>query len=154
MSLPPTPPAPYQQKVDADHLKLLIIFHYVVAGLALLGTFILVVEYFFFTSIFSNPAIWKDAKGGPPPAEIMTIFKWMFPAIGVFVAACAAVNILSAIFLQRRQNRTFSLVVAGLNCLHFPFGTALGVFTFIVLMRDSVRALYEGASVSAPPPLH
>jgi hypothetical protein len=27
--------------------------------------------------------------------------------------------------------------------MFFPFGTALGVFTFIVLTRDSVRRLYE-----------
>jgi hypothetical protein len=153
MSLPPQPPAPYQQKVDADHLKLLVIFHYIIAGLALLGTFILIAEYFFFTSIFSNPAIWKDAKGGPPPVEVLTMFKWLFPAMALIALVMVALNILSAVFLHGRKNRTFSLIVAGIDCLQFPFGTGLGVFTFIVLMRESVRALYEAGAVATPPPL-
>jgi hypothetical protein len=37
-------------------------------------------------------------------------------------------------FIHRRVNRTFSIVIAGINCLHF-FGTALGIFTLIVLTR-------------------
>jgi hypothetical protein len=36
----------------------------------------------------------------------------------------------------------FSLVIAGVNCASFPLGTLLGVFTFIVLLRASVRSLY------------
>ena len=40
----------------------------------------------------------------------------------------------------------FSLVVAGLNCMGFPFATVLGVFTFLVLLRESVVELYEATS--------
>jgi hypothetical protein len=36
----------------------------------------------------------------------------------------------------------FSLVIAGVQCMFAPFGTALGVFTIIVLTRDSVRRQY------------
>jgi hypothetical protein len=43
----------------------------------------------------------------------------------------------------------FSLVIAGLNCIQIPFGTALGVFTIIVLLRDSVREAY--AAGATPP---
>ena len=59
--------------------------------------------------------------------------------------ACAA-NLLSALFLWRRQHRMFSMVVGGLNCLQIPFGTALGVFTILVLSRDSVQELYAGVA--------
>ena len=41
-------------------------------------------------------------------------------------------------------------MVAGLNCLHMPLGTLLGVFTFIVLARPSVQALFEQRSGAAP----
>jgi hypothetical protein len=34
-------------------------------------------------------------------------------------------------------------VVAGINCLHIPLGTVLGIFTIVVLCRESVRELYE-----------
>jgi hypothetical protein len=37
----------------------------------------------------------------------------------------------------------FAGVVAGINCLHIPLGTVLGVFTIVVLIRDSVRELYS-----------
>jgi hypothetical protein len=33
--------------------------------------------------------------------------------------------------------------VAGLNCIQIPLGTALGVFTIMVLTRDSVEAVYQ-----------
>ena len=37
------------------------------------------------------------------------------------------------------------MVIAAINCLHIPIGTMLGIFTFIVLGRDSVRKLYDDA---------
>ena len=52
-------------------------------------------------------------------------------------------NLLSAGFLWQKRNRLFSIVIAGLDCLQIPFGTALGVFTIIVLSRESVRELYS-----------
>jgi len=35
------------------------------------------------------------------------------------------------------------MIVAGLNCLHIPLGTLLGVFTLVVLSRGSVATMYE-----------
>ena len=93
-------------------------------------------------SIMGNPEIWKDQKGGPPPAEFFAIFKWVYLFLGGLFVAGGVLNLLSGMFLRNRQNRLFSLIVAGMNCLQFPFGTVLGVFTLIVLMRDSVRESY------------
>ena len=55
----------------------------------------------------------------------------------------AKASSLSARFLRGRRHRTFSLIVAGINCLGIPLGTILGVFTLIVLLRPSVRTLYR-----------
>jgi len=52
-------------------------------------------------------------------------------------------SIFHFIFLRDRRHRTFSMAIAALDCLHIPFGTILGILTFIVLGRDSVRALYH-----------
>jgi hypothetical protein len=49
-------------------------------------------------------------------------------------------------WIKKRKNRTFSFVVAAMNCLQFPFGTALGVFTFIVLARPTVKSSYDVSS--------
>ena len=45
--------------------------------------------------------------------------------------------------LAVRRSYTYCLVVAGIECLFMPFGTVLGVFTIIVLIRPSVKALFE-----------
>jgi len=59
-------------------------------------------------------------------------------------------NLISGVFLKRRKNRLFSMVVAGLNCLQVPFGTVLGVFTILVLVRPSVMQIYEEVEQGTP----
>jgi hypothetical protein len=129
--------------IDAEHLRLLSIFHFVSAGLAFVGTAFSLLYFVMFQTIFSNPELWAGSQQGPPPAQMMTIFRWFIISFSIWFAASAVANLLSAIYMRSRRHRTFSMVVAGLNCLHIPLGTALGTFTFIVLGRDSVRQLYE-----------
>jgi hypothetical protein len=133
---------------DDEHLRLISIFHYVVAGLAVLGIGFLALHYTLMSTVFDNPEMWKDQKGGPPPAELFAAFKWFYLVFGVCLVLGCVANLLSARFIQRRRYRTFSLLVAGINCAQFPFGTALGVFTFIVLLRDSVRERYTSLALS------
>ncbi len=138
---PPMPGDPSYR--DADHLNLLSVFHFVGAGLALLGVFFLVVHFIVFQTLFSNPTFWANSKQGPPPAELMGAFKWLYLLIALWFVASGVLNLLSGWFLRTRKHRTFSLVVAAINCLHMPLGTLLGVFTFLVLLRDTVRQSYE-----------
>ena len=56
--------------------------------------------------------------------------------------AVGILTLISGRAIARRRWRFFSLVMAGVNCASFPFGTLLGIFTFIVLLRASVRSLY------------
>jgi hypothetical protein len=132
-----------QRKTDADHLRLLSIFHFIGAGLALLGLGFLGVHYLLFHAFLDNPDLWKNQKGSvPPPREFFTIFKWFYIVGGAWFVTSGILNLLSALFLNKRINRTFSLVVAVFNCVHIPLGTVLGVFTIIVLLRPSVREVY------------
>jgi hypothetical protein len=48
----------------------------------------------------------------------------------------------AGIFLGRRKHYTFCLVMGCIECVFFPFGTALGVFTILVLVRESVKQLF------------
>ena len=139
---------PYQPYVpatpDADHLRLLSIFHFVFAGLALLGLGFLLLHYALFSLIMNNPKMWEAQKGGGPDMRaFFAVFKWFYLVFGAFMAGGGVCNLLSGLWLRARRNRTFSLVVAGVNCLQIPFGTALGVMTIIVLVRPSVRELYR-----------
>ena len=55
------------------------------------------------------------------------------------MAACVA---LAGRELARHGGYTYCLIVAAIECLFMPFGTALGVLTLIVLMRPSVKAQF------------
>lgn len=142
--IPPLAPLPRDQRnIDTDHLNLLSIFHFVAAGLALLGVLILVGECAMLHFTFANPDFWKNQKQQGPPPEFFTVFIWMFAILGTWCFVSGILNVVSGIFLRQRKHRTFSLVVAAINCLHVPVGTILGVFTIIILVRPSVAELYE-----------
>jgi hypothetical protein len=142
---PPFPPPPPrdQRKINADHLNLLAIFHFVGAGLAVLAMLFLFAHYEFMHFFFANPKFWADQKQTPPPVEFFQIFIWFYIIGGIWLLTSCILNLISGRCLLARKHRTFSMVVAGFNCLHMPLGTALGIFSLIVLMRDSVRELYD-----------
>ena len=132
----------HQAIIDAEHLRLLAIFHFVSAALAFVGVLFASLYFVLVWAVFANPEIWAQSQEGAPPAEVATIFRWftgMF--VGWFLVSCVG-NLLSGMFLRARRHRTFSMVIAAINCLHIPIGTLLGVFTLIVLGRESVRRMY------------
>lgn len=126
---------------DEEHLRLLSIFHYVMAGLTTLLGLLPVIH------VAVGLAIVSGSLALPEDEKIPTQFGWFFVVLGlafvVFNLAIASVIALAGRSLQRRRHHTFCLVVAGLSCLFMPFGTVLGVFTIIVLMRESVKELFD-----------
>jgi hypothetical protein len=56
-------------------------------------------------------------------------------------------TLISAQFIKNRKNRIFIVVVAGINCFIIPVGTALGVFTLIVMFRDSVIRIFQNQNL-------
>ena len=125
---------------DAEHLRLLSVFHYVVAGVAALFACIPFLHLFMGIAMVSG---WGDMA---PEDEFGRAIGWFVIAFaGTFIlfgwafAVCLA---LAGRALARRRRYIFCLVMAGLACMFMPFGTVLGVFTIIVLMRDSVRELF------------
>ncbi len=143
-TLPPDMTTQNQQRRDREHIKLLAIFHFVFAGLAFVGIAFLFVHYFMMHTIFSNPEMWKAQPQAMPPKAFLDAFIWFYIFMGVLLLTGLVLNVLSGFFLLQKRNRVFSLIIGGLNCLQIPFGTALGVFTILVLTRDSVRQLYGG----------
>ncbi len=139
-----------QQRRDAEHVKLLAIFHFVFGGLALAGVGFLCIHYTILHTVFSNPGMWKNQRDAMPPKAFLDVFIWFYLFMGGIFLTGLALNVLSGLFLLRKRNRLFSLVVAGLNCLQIPFGTALGVFTIVVLSRDGVRQLYSEKGSPTP----
>ena len=130
---------------DLEHLRLLSIFHYVVAGLLALFAMIPFVHLAVGIAIISGVLDDVDS-GSPPPAFI----GWVFVAVAATLIlggwTLAIVIAVAGRKLRRRTGHMFCLVVAGIECIFTPFGTVLGVFTIIVLMRPSVRVLFGGRS--------
>jgi hypothetical protein len=138
----PSPLDPDQSTADGDYLRVLAIFHFVVAGLLLPLVGLIVFE------TIRTIIVIFEVRGDfaptplPPPIPAMTVLLFFLMALAVLTVIG---NLLSGLYIRRRKNRVFSLVMAGFNCLQVPLGTALGVSTFVILMRDSVRRIYREA---------
>ncbi|HEX9010039.1 MAG TPA: hypothetical protein VF804_06710 [Holophagaceae bacterium] len=142
----PEPEALRQTIVDEEHLRMLTLGYYLSAGMCLLFSLfggMYMVLGLMFTFAFRNlPA--QPPNTAPPPE-----MGWVFFAMGAFLfgamVTLAILKFLTARRLKARASRTFCLVIAGISCLEVPYGTTLGVLTFVVLSRDSVKALFSPA---------
>ena len=146
----PGPPPHPQAMLDAEHLKLLAIFHYVLAGLAALFGSIPIIHVLIGVMMVSGKFPMGPPSGpssSPPSAAMPTEFGWFFIVIGggIILLSWVYAGLLfyAGRCLSARQKRTFCFVMACISCLHVPFGTALGVFTILVLQRPSVQALFN-----------
>jgi hypothetical protein len=134
-------PPPVSAK-DAEHLKLLSIFHYVVGAMGAFFACFPLIHVLFGVMMVATPEV-MGGKNGDAPPPVFGIFMAGFGMLLVLIGWTAAIcTIISGRMLAVRRRRMFSLVIAAILCLFMPFGTILGVFTIIVLSRDSVRRLY------------
>jgi hypothetical protein len=136
---------------DKEHLQLLAIFHYVVAGLAALFSFFPLL-YTTIGAIFIFAARHGTAKPGEdlPPEFLGWIFAVLGSLLFLMGIAMAICILIAGRSLALRKRYTFVLVMACIECLFIPFGTILGVFTIVVISRESVRALFSKATAQAP----
>ena len=133
---------------DSEHLKLLAIFHYVVAGL--MALFACIPFIHFFMGLALATGTFPDTD---PEAQPIGIFIMVFA--GLFILAGWSLAVLIAYAgrsLQARRRYTYCLVMAGVECIFMPFGTVLGVFTIIVLMRDTVKEIFGRPTAPLPAP--
>ncbi|NWJ41294.1 MAG: hypothetical protein HXX12_10015 [Geothrix sp.] len=133
---------------DVQHLKLLTIFHYVMAGLTcLLSSFFLFHAFIGWSVMHGTGPFREAAKSAPPPG-----FGIMFFAVGV-LAVClgwlfGASIAYAGYSIAKRKHYLFCLIIAGLMCgLCNPIGTVLGVCTFVILLRPSVKEIFQQDTV-------
>ena len=136
--------ADYQMLRDADHLRLLSLFHYIYGGIVIAMSSFAVIHLVLGITMIVNPGAFAGARGQAPADRML---GWMFAVLGGAVIVIGwtvgLLTILSGRWIKQRRRRLFSMVLAGVNCMWVPLGTVLGVTTLMVLLRDSVRALYE-----------
>ena len=137
-----------QSVVDEEHLKLLSLGFMVSAGIgAFFGLFGLI--YVFFGMVISVAlahAPMSAKTGGPPPAFIGWIFAGMGLLFLLIGGAVALARFWAARCVKQRRSRTYCMVIAAIGCLEFPYGTALGVLSLMVLGRPSVAKRFAANS--------
>ena len=132
-----------EASTDLEHLRLLTIFYYIWAGFQALGGLVGLAFMGIGAFIASSPQIAQS--NNPPPPWFGAIFAGLGALVFVSVEGMAALSFFTGQFLSRRQHHTFCVVISVLSCLSLPLGTALGVFSILVLQRPSVKALFAGS---------
>jgi hypothetical protein len=69
-------------------------------------------------------------------ASVLILVGWTF----------AVLVLIAGRFIARRKHYTLCFVMACVDCLSVPFGTVLGVFTILVLNRQSVKELFASGA--------
>jgi hypothetical protein len=133
-----------------DDLRLLSIFHWVLAGIASLFSLLPLLYVGMGVALLRGQL---DARNAPPPflGWMMIVGGGAMMCMGLGYAVLVA---FAGRSLARTRHWTFVIVVAALSCAFFPFGTVLGVFTIIVLARPDVKVLFQpprAAPISTAP---
>ena len=134
---------------DEEHLRLLKFGYYIMA--AMMGFFTLFsLLYIFLGGLFASGAI--PVKDGSREDPRVMGFIFLGLGFGVLLVGLTAtlLTFLTGRSLKDRRHHLFCLIIAALSCLQIPWGTAIGVCTFMVLNRPNVKAQFERKP--APPP--
>jgi len=130
-----------QQIVDDENLRLLRIGYYISAGLTAFASVLILLYTFFFSFIFMQ-ASRSSGTGGVPPSvgRVIAVLGILFVFL---VVGFAVLQFLTGQRLKERRSRKFCMVIAAITCLSIPYGTFLGVCTFLVLLRPTVQRSFE-----------
>lgn len=142
-----------QTLLDDEHLRLLRIGYFVAAGAdAFFALFPLIYVVIGIVVAVSLPG--SRRPGEPSPAVFGLLFAFIGLAISIFIGSQAVLKFLTARALERRHRRTLCMITAGLSCFQLPWGALLGIFTFMLLSRPSVKELFNPTAdhMSTPPP--
>ncbi len=127
---------------DQEHLNLLATFHYVVGGIGVLFACMPLLHLGFGIAFLAG-AIPEANDGSGPPEWFGLLFVLIGGMFFIIGQAIAWGIIYSGKQLKNRRKYMFSFIVACVMCFFIPFGTVLGIFTIVVLSRESVKQLYD-----------
>lgn len=140
--VPPVPDLQFQVESYAGKIKALSIVWFIYAGFSVLAGFAgLAFAHAFFSNHFGG---WSHGPwpNGPGP-------EWFGPAlfhlvwVSILVRTALALVAAWGLLERARWGRIFAIIVAILSLLKFPFGTALGIWTLVVLLGFRNSMLYQ-----------
>jgi hypothetical protein len=128
---------------DQEHLKLLAIFHYVLAGCSTCFSSMFLMHFFWGLAVLTGSPFLGPAEKNPPPAPMGIVLMLIGGGIVLMGWSFAACLVFAGRSLTQQRRYVFCFTVAVLMCVFCnPLGTVLGVFTIITLMRPTVKELF------------
>jgi hypothetical protein len=120
-----------------SHVDLLGLLHLVWGGIGLLlaASLLLLAA--------GAAAIARTTSGDPLTAGATALLFVVFGA-ALALGGCANAWSGRAVRRYRPHGRTMALLLSVMNLFVLPFGTALAIYTFWVLLNNDARALFEG----------
>lgn len=117
------------------HIQILAILHIA------LGLILLLVGIGVFLVLAGAGAVSGDA-------DAFLITGFVGSMIALILLVLALPEIIAGFGLLRRRNwaRILSLVLGAVQLFNFPFGTALGIYTFWVLLNEEATPLFTSAA--------
>jgi hypothetical protein len=144
--MPPVPPVPgleFQLQNYAGKVRALGVVWLIYAGIALLTG----IAALAFANAFLSGHLgyWMNGpwgRGPMPPmwfGPVILRFAWVFLLVRVGLALAAGIGLLE----RAPWGRVVAIVAACLCLLKFPFGTAMGIWTLVVLLGYRNSTLYD-----------
>jgi hypothetical protein len=124
------------------HVKVLGVLFIVLNALALCAALFLALGVGVATSIVGQAAPPEDA------AIALPIIGVAGTALVVFLLAVSLPGLITGIGLLKFQPwaRIVGIVLAAINLINIPFGTAVGIYALWVLLNKETEVLFAGAS--------
>jgi hypothetical protein len=135
-----------------DNVKIVAILNIVLGCLGALGGIAVLV-------IFGGIAGMVGATGTDQDmAKAIPILALAGTCLAIFLFVLSVPSIIGGwgMLKFRPWARVLMIIVSILNLLHFPIGTAIGIYGLIVLFNDETRRLFETGGSYVPPqyPVH
>jgi hypothetical protein len=144
-----------QAVIDEEHLKLLSLGYVISAAMTAFVELFALLYVTLGVSVATIVAR-KPQEPGNPEQGFPAAIGWIIAVAGLglflVIATLAAAKLRAAYCIKKRKSRTFCMVIAAICCLGVPYGTALGVLTFMVLGRASVVRMFQTSEESSVAP--
>ncbi|MFC7521972.1 hypothetical protein ACFQS6_22240 [Xanthomonas populi] len=152
MDASPLAPTNSASAEDLQQLKLLSAFHYVLAGMTALFALFPLLYLFMGIAIITGHLPMANANADATSMD-PRLFGWFFVVFASVFIVCgltlAGFMAYAGRCIAQRKRHLLCLIVAGLSCSFMPFGTIVGMFTLVVLLRPQVKAAFAPATAAA-----
>jgi hypothetical protein len=132
-----------------DHVKIVAILNIALGCLGILAGVVVLVIFGGLAGVASVSSLSRDQAAAVPILGIIGV------GLAVFLFVLSVPGVIGGFGLLkfRPWARILMIVISALNLLHFPLGTALGVYGLWTLLNEQTRRLFEASPGGFVPPI-